>query len=154
MAKGKFTGGKLFGPGNKASSGRPRLAQDLVESRQMNRAEFMRIGNELINKTPEELSAIAKDTKNVPIIVGTVAQILLKSFTAGDPQRFNFILDRLIGSVKVQLDVSAVPQNDEQPANYEALKAIMREKALLEVQKNKQETDTIEISSYNVINGA
>ncbi len=106
MAKGKKTGGgPLFGPGNQY--GRPKVPEDIKEGRRLNKSELERIMTKLLNMEPDELKAhLAK--RKMPCKEMLIGTIILKAIQGGDHYRTTFLLDRLIGKVKEQVEMTGM----------------------------------------------
>lgn len=105
MARGRKTGGRDFQKGQPGGPGRPRLPDDIKQSRALTKIELERILNKFMFLSIKEIDAISKDTTSIAI-ESVVASIVLKAVAFGDQQRLNFVLDRLIGKVKEVLDVN------------------------------------------------
>ena len=107
MARGKKTGGKDFKKGGPPGPGRPQLPEDIKKARELNTVELTRILNELVYCSKGELEAKIKNPATDMLeVIG--ASILLKGADFGDPMRLNFILDRLVGKVKEQVEVESI----------------------------------------------
>lgn len=114
MAKGVKTGGRDIKKGQVLNpDGRPVVPADLRKARVMNRNEFTRITNELLEKSGDELNAILID-KNTTSLKLIVCKIIVMAVTKGDYQRLNFLLDRIIGPVPKALAVAIEPPSPNQ----------------------------------------
>lgn len=107
MTKGRKTGGKDFTPGNKVSQGkgRPPLPEDVKQGRKINQTELERVINKLLYVDRAGLQEIIK-TPDIPMIEIIAASILAQAAQKGDHVRLEFILQRMIGKVKDQLEVT------------------------------------------------
>ena len=107
MAKGFKTGGRDFKKGHSAPGpGRPSVSKELKATRQLNSSELVRILNELVHADKETLIAKTKDPKTT-VFELIICSILKNAYDKGDQQRINFILDRLVGKVKEQVEHSS-----------------------------------------------
>ncbi len=105
MAKGKKTGGRNFVPGVVTNpNGRPRIPEDLIGARKVNRAEVERLLNKFLIMGPLELNEFKRDPKATMLEL-MIHSIVVKAVNSGDQQRLDFLLNRLIGPVKQQLQV-------------------------------------------------
>ena len=89
--------------------GKPKIPDDIKETRSLNQYELERIINRYLHMTKGELVAAIKNDAT-PMMEVTVASIVLKAASGGDHLRLDFILNRLIGKVKdkVQIEDSRV----------------------------------------------
>lgn len=99
------TGGRNFAPGHKFGKGAPRVPEDIKQLRKLNKEELERILNKYIDMTREELKCAEKDpeTKSFDLMIISTVQ---KAVLHGDYKRINFLLERLVGKVKEQIEVS------------------------------------------------
>ena len=106
MARGKKTGGKNWQPGQ---SGNPKgykgFPKDLKEARKLNQAELERLVNKYLYFSQEEMDAHVSQP-DTPMIEHMVASIISLASTKGDQLRLDFILNRLIGKVKDQVELT------------------------------------------------
>jgi hypothetical protein len=99
MAKGKKTGGRDFQPGQVTNpNGRPKVPDDIRETRKLDQFELERMMNRFLDLTADELTSEIKSgkLKGKELIIAT---IISKAIVFGDQKRFEFILNRLIGKV-------------------------------------------------------
>lgn len=101
MAKNKKTGGKNFSPGQNGYTSN--VPEDLRQSRKLTKTEIELILYKYLDKPLGELMAEAKDPTK-PTIEVLVMSILITAIKRGDHDRLNFVLDRLIGKVKDNVD--------------------------------------------------
>lgn len=89
-------------------SGRPKIPKDLVKIRKKYTKETIQgLIAQCLDKSVEELQVILKD-KNNKVVDHLVGRVCLLGIVKGDPIRFNFILDRLIGKVKEEQEVKLI----------------------------------------------
>lgn len=105
MAKGKKTGGKDFQPGQPGGPGRPTTPEDIKESRKFNQHELERVINKLLYLNRGELQVVIK-AADTPMVELIVASILAQAAQKGDQQRKEWVVQRMIGKVKDQLEVT------------------------------------------------
>lgn len=103
--KGRKTGGRDFKPGQSGNpNGRPKLPEEVKEAKRLTAAELELKLTEFLKKSREELYAIAKDPKSTGMDA-LVASIMTFGVSKGDHMRMEFLLNRLIGKVKEQVNV-------------------------------------------------
>lgn len=107
MAKGKKTGGRDWQKGmiQKAGPGRPAVSPQIKAIKQLNATKLAELLNEFINMDKEALIAKSKDPSTT-VFELIICSILKNAYDKGDQQRINFILDRLVGKVKDQVEHS------------------------------------------------
>ncbi len=96
----KFKPGQSGNPG-----GRPKLPGDIAEARKLNQHELERVINKYIWMTKDGLKAAAKDP-DTTVMELMVASIVASAIEKGDQMRLEFILARIIGRVRDQLEIS------------------------------------------------
>lgn len=92
------------GQGSANPFGRPLLPKELKEAKKLNRAGMELAFNLHISSTQEALEEFVKDKSN-KVLDLIIASMLLKAIKEGDHYRLNFLLDRLIGKVKDEVEV-------------------------------------------------
>lgn len=107
MAQGKKTGGRDFEAGNPGGPGRPKIPEDLKMARRLNKLELEKLLNKFLFMTPDEMTQRIQSS-DVTAIEAMIGSIIIKAVKDGDQQRLNFILERLIGKVKDQIDLTVV----------------------------------------------
>lgn len=108
MAKGKKTGGRNFAIGNRANpKGRPPVPEDIKAARKLSKTEVERILHEYVFLTRDELAARLAGTAT-PTIEAAVANLLRKTVALGDVARLDWVVSRLIGKVKDQIQVEEI----------------------------------------------
>ena len=97
-----------FKPGQSGNpSGRPPVPPDIREARIMNKQDFARLLNQMMKLSIPEVTEI-RASEDAPTSEVMVAQIVLAAAAEGDPKRADFILDRWIGKVKDEVEVTAI----------------------------------------------
>lgn len=87
-------------------SGRAKMPEDLREIRKKYSKQIIQgLLAQCLDKSVEELESILKD-KNNKVVDHLVGRVALLGIVKGDPVRFNFILDRLIGKVKEEKEIN------------------------------------------------
>lgn len=110
MPKNLKVGGKDWKPGESGNlDGRPKIPDDIKEARKLNRITFERISNKYIWMTEAEIKAARKDP-GTPMVDQAIISLLLKGIATGCHLRLNFILDRLIGKVKDEVEFTVHPK--------------------------------------------
>lgn len=89
--------------------GRPRMSEDERKARLLNKVEFERVLNRYIRMSMLEIKARVEDPKT-PSLEQIVAKVIYEAAKRGDERRLSFILDRLIGPVKVILQLDQVSE--------------------------------------------
>jgi len=108
LAKGKKTGGRDFAKGGHqpANRGRPpSLPIDLKMANDLTKTKLRGILNKYLWMAHDEINLII-ETKSAPMIELVVAQIIVKAAVQGDSFRLNFILERMVGKVKEEIDLN------------------------------------------------
>lgn len=110
MAKGIKTGGRNFQKGVSGNpNGRPKLPPEIKQIQKMSPTFVRAMINKLSRMTKDELATHLKDPKT-PVLEVTLGSIYAKAIKDGDYMRLNFLLDRTIGKVKDEVDISLTPQ--------------------------------------------
>lgn len=86
-------------------NGRPRLPDEIKEARALTQSALHKTINELIHCSRDELALKLKDpqTTMLQLMIGS---IISQATQKGDQLRLNFVLDRLIGKVKEDINLS------------------------------------------------
>lgn len=106
MAKGFKTGGRNFVKGVVTNpKGRPKVSTQLKEIKQLNANKLAELLNEFIHMDKQTLIERSKDPET-SVFELIICSILKNAYDKGDQQRINFILDRLVGKVKDQVEHS------------------------------------------------
>jgi hypothetical protein len=96
----RFKKGQSGNPG-----GKPKVPDDIKEARKLNQIELERAINRLIWLPRAELKALIENPET-PMFEMMLASIVAQAAQKGDQSRLEFILMRVIGKVKDQLEVS------------------------------------------------
>jgi len=113
MARGKKTGGRDFSSTNQPKKrGRKPLPKDLRDARNLTKARLQGMLNKSLWCTQDELTARMKDDET-PMIEKMIGSIVYKALVEGDQTRLTFILDRMIGKVKEEIDIKTYSQKLE-----------------------------------------
>lgn len=107
MTKGRKTGGKDFEPGNPGGPGQPTIPPELKAARRLNKVEFELIANKYVFATKAELEA-AQTSPSTPAMEMLLVNIMLSGIFDGDQAKAEFFLNRLIGKVKDEVEVTVV----------------------------------------------
>lgn len=108
MARGKKTGGKDFARGGHQPKkrGKPSsLPPDLKMANDLTKTNLRGLLNKYLWMTNAELQQTI-DEKTVPMIEIVIASIIAKAALSGDERRLDFILDRMVGKVKEEIDIN------------------------------------------------
>lgn len=107
MARGKKTGGRDFVKGGPqpANRGRKPLPPDLKAATELTKSNLKGLLNKYLWMSKPEMQAVIKD-HNTPMIEIVIASIVFKAAVQGDEKRLDFILTRLIGRVKEEIDLT------------------------------------------------
>jgi hypothetical protein len=95
-----------FKPGQSGNpGGKVKVPDDIKEARKLNQHELERIVNKYLYMDRDAVKA-AISAPGTPMMELMVASIVAQAAQKGDHQRLDFVLNRLIGKVKDQLDVT------------------------------------------------
>lgn len=105
--------------------GKPKMAVELQKIRALNQTTFTATVNKFLSMTKDEVKAASKDP-STPVLELMVASVMSKAIEAGDQQRLNFLLDRIVGKVpdKVSLNVSHLSDQELHEQLNDAIKLI------------------------------
>lgn len=132
MAKGKKFGGRDFKKGQSGNpNGAPRIPEDIKIMRKLTRIEFDRIVNKFLYSDKAEISRISSDPKT-PLMELLIASIIHKAISQGDERRLNFFLDRLLGKVKDQVEMTGKDGSDV----FQSFTQIVKE--IADAKRNRQ----------------
>lgn len=101
---GQWKPGETGNPG-----GRPKLPEDIKAAKKLNKIELERLLNLYLTLSSEEISERMTD-RTTPALEKMVGSIIQKAVDQGDQQRLTFLLDRLVGKVKDELDITVIPR--------------------------------------------
>lgn len=137
MAKGIKTGGKNFTKDHQPKAkGRKPLPSDLKEANKLTKERLRGLINKYLWISNGDLKKIAKDPKAMGID-SLIASIIHRAITTGDHYRLNFILDRMIGKVKEEIDITSYVKKLDELTKEEMI-ALGRE-AINYLDKNDEE---------------
>lgn len=106
MARGKKTGGSDFSSENQPKrKGRKPLPEDLRKATRLTKARLEGTINKYLWMSRDELQSKIRRS-STPMLEVIIGQIVWKAAVEGDPKRLDFILDRVIGKVKEQIDIT------------------------------------------------
>ena len=91
--------------GNRGGKGRLPMPDDLRGCKLMNQRQVELLLNRHMQKSVKELVAFAQDDNNEVQEV-LVARILIEAIRSGDQNRFEFVLNRLLGKPKDMVEVT------------------------------------------------
>ena len=86
-------------------SGRKKLPNDIREAKTMDKIQFARILHKFVHMRKDQLSDSLRNP-NATMLELMVGHIVAKAAKDGDTVRATFLLDRMIGKVADQVDVS------------------------------------------------
>lgn len=89
-----------------ANKGRKKLPRDLAVANSLTKAKLEGLLNLHLWMTEKQLEKVVNDSKT-PMISKAIASIITKAIENGDDRRLTFILDRLIGKPKEEIDITA-----------------------------------------------
>jgi hypothetical protein len=89
--------------------GRVKLPEDIRTAKKLNKIELERLLNLYLTLSDDEIKA-RLSTSETPQLEKMIASIVTKAIDHGDQQRLTFILDRLVGKVKDEIDVTVIPR--------------------------------------------
>ena len=132
----KWKKGQSGNPG-----GRPKIPKDLKEAANKYNSEVIKgLLAQCLDKGVRELEEILKD-KNNKVIDHLIGRIALMGIVNGDPVRFNFILDRMIGKVKENIQVEVKPVVEFE-TNVQLDGSLLQDVIEAEVRESERETET------------
>lgn len=105
MSIGKKTGGRDFKVGNDGGPGRPKLPQEEREFRNATKVEIIDEFKSLWSRSEDEINAIMIDPA-CPAIRKFMAKAIHKAMVTGDMDHIDKILNRVIGKVKEEIDLT------------------------------------------------
>lgn len=94
-----------FKPGNAGGPGRPPTPEDIRDIRKYSRFEVERVFDKFLGLTKGDLLERLKHP-DTPVLEAILGQIILKAISGGDQVRLGFILDRVIGKVKEEMELT------------------------------------------------
>jgi hypothetical protein len=101
----RLTNLKPFKPGQSGNpKGKKPTPQDLKDARKLNTVSVARILNKFSNMPVSEIKA-ELERADCPTLEFMIGKVMVECLKAGDYQRLNFILDRMIGKVTEKMEV-------------------------------------------------
>lgn len=95
-----------FKPGQSGNpAGRPPHPPEIKQASQLSKTSFNAILNKYLHCNASELEFVVTNP-NIPVIDMVVCKILLESGNKGDHVRLNFLIERLLGKVKEEVEIS------------------------------------------------
>ena len=104
MAKKKVIG-RPFEKGNKFGKGRPKVPHHIKELKRFNAHNYVELINQYANMGRDELKEHF-DTPGKPAIELIIIKMFVESINKGDTAKANFLIERLAGKVKEQVEVN------------------------------------------------
>lgn len=146
MAKGKFTGGRQWRPGESGNKrGGTPMPPDIREARKMTQYELERILNRYMDMHPTEVAAILESPPtHLRMIELVVASIVFKAAQGGDPVRLDFLLNRTIGKIRERVEVDVVREKLQAMSKQELIE---RMEADLMRLKQSQAEETLDVTA-------
>ncbi len=136
MAKGKKTGGKNWSDTNQpAKRGRKSVPADLRAARSLTKATLEGLINKHLWMTSKQIDKVLEESSRVSMMERMIASIIQKAVIQGDERRLEFILDRLIGKVKDEIDITAYLRKLDGMSDAEVIKLSGPALALLQGDK-------------------
>lgn len=141
MTLGRKTGGRDFKPGQSGNpNGRPKMPAELKKAKNMNKIKFMELLVKYLSFSLDELKA-AKSDKSTTALDRIVISIILNAISKGDEKRLDFLMSRIIGKVKSDIDLTTMGQSMNQ-SGVDLSKLTDEEiKAILPVLRKAQKSD-------------
>lgn len=100
----KKTIGRAFLPGQSGNpKGRPKLPRELREAMKMTKAQFTELLVKYLSFSLGELLLINKQ-ENTAALDRIVISVITNAIKKGDQQRLDFLMNRIIGKVKDEID--------------------------------------------------
>lgn len=102
MTKGK----RGFQPGQSGNpKGRPPLPKDLRDAKMMNKRKFAELLMKYLTYSLDELKEL-KSRKDTPSLERIVIAVITNAISKGDERRLDFLMTRIIGKAKDELDIT------------------------------------------------
>ena len=110
MANGFKTGGKNFKRGWVSNpNGRPPIPEEYKKLQKLNADQFKGMVAKFALMTVSQMNEyLSRD--DVPVFEAMIGKIIKVCIESGDHAKLNFLLDRTIGKVKENVEVSIAPQ--------------------------------------------
>lgn len=112
IAKGIKTGGKNIKKGEvRNPTGRPRVPAYMKTANKLTKVRFQEILHKYCNHNLEDLK-MAYINKKTPALDLVVIKVLIEAIRKGDEKKLGFLLDRMIGKVKEEIEVTGTPHDE------------------------------------------
>ena len=106
MAKGRKTGGRNFSStDHPRNGGRPRLPEDLRAANKLTKERLNGLLNKYLWMSLEDIQA-KMECQETPAMEVMIGSIIKRAIIEGDHRRLDFILDRIVGKVREEIDIS------------------------------------------------
>lgn len=120
--KGKKTGGRDFEPGNAGGPGRPELLPQVREFKKWGKENTSRMLTKVGSMTYPELESLLQKPTWANVLELAVGSVLMRAIEHGEHQGIEWLLNRTIGPVKHEVEVT---QRQELPTPAEAIKILV-----------------------------
>lgn len=106
MANGRKTGGRNFQPGNKLGKGRPPLADELKEIKNLDKDIFKKTISKFMDMDVENLKEFLDQvkTQKVKVFDAYIASMIAKGMQNQDVSIMEWLATRSVGKVKDEVD--------------------------------------------------
>lgn len=106
MANGRKTGGRNFQPGNKLGKGRPPLADELKEIKNLDKDIFKKTISKFMDMDVENLKEFLDKvkTQKVKVFDAYIASMIAKGMQNQDVSIMEWLATRSVGKVKDEVD--------------------------------------------------
>lgn len=102
--QGRKTGGRNWEPGQSGNpNGRPKTPDDLKKALRMTKIEFQELLVKYLSFSLADLKA-ANENANTTALDRIVISVITNAIKKGDQQRLDFLMNRIIGKVKEEID--------------------------------------------------
>jgi hypothetical protein len=116
-----------FKPGNPGGPGRPQIPDDVKQARALTQATLELALNKYLLMSPSELKKAQADPETSMLDL-LIISIVTHGVNRGDQNRVDFLLSRLLGKVKQQIEHSGEIANPYMNKSKEELEALVRER--------------------------
>jgi hypothetical protein len=116
-----------FKPGNKGGPGRPQMPDDVRQAKTLTQAALELALSKYLLMNLEELKK-AKADPETPMIDLLIISVVMHGISRGDQNRVDFLMNRLVGKVKQQIEHSGEINNPYMNKTREELEALVKER--------------------------